>query len=284
MKIHAIIIALNEEDFIYENLHTIYPFVTGISVITQYDRDYFGNKVDPDSTVSKVLNFPDLDGKIHLISRKYNDETAQRNHEMNAVMFDASKGINSHRNAIDEVAEFHAKPDYFWIIDADEIYDIETIPRILEYLKKKRPRGMRVSAYEYGFDWNHRVPPQVYIHHHFGFIKSGIMFKERRVVTWNEHRIKYIFKSLGFNQNYASWLFGFIDCPMSIGMFHHAAYIRKDKEAMMAKMKKHSHPENHHPSYLENILKQNYEFVHKKCLPRNIVEGNWPHSFWSTHT
>ncbi len=86
---------------------------------------------------------------------------------------------------------------------------------------------MRVSAYEYGFTWNQRVPEDVYLHHVFGFVKAGILFEERRVITWNEHRIKKILSFLKLNKKLANNILGYIDCPKEIGMFHHAAYVRK---------------------------------------------------------
>lgn len=280
LRIHVILIALNEADFITENLKTLYPFVSGISVITQYDRDYYGRFVTPDTTVQQVLDFPDPEGKIHLVVRRYNDETASRNHEMKSLLYQADRDIQSHGVPMEKIAAFHAKPDYFWIVDADEIYDVDTIPAILDYLEVKRPRGMRVSAYEYGLNWNRRVPLDVYVHHHFGFIKAGLLFTQRRVISWNEMRLKTILKRLGLNPNWAPRLFGFIDCPREVGMFHHGAYVRKDQEAMKEKMRKHSHPENHDPQYLENILSQRYEQVSHQDLPRNIVTGNWPANFF----
>jgi hypothetical protein len=282
LKIHAIIIALNEEDFISENIKAIYKYCSGISVISQYDRDYYGNFVTPDSTINKVLNFDDPFGKIHLVIRRYIDETAQRNHEMLSILSDPSRTIEAHAGNINAVRKFHERPDYFWIIDADEIYDSDTIPNIIEYLNKKRPRGMRVSAYEYGLNWNHRVPKDIYLHHHFGFIKAGVFFNQRRVVSWNEQRLKKLFSIIKFSSTIASRIFGFIDCPWEIGHFHHAAYIRRDNDIMLEKMKKHSHIENHDSKYLQKILSQKYELVETSCLPRNIIDGDWPNSFWDS--
>lgn len=195
LKIHAICIALNEEDFITEFLKTMYPFCAGISVITQYDRDYYGKKVIPDNTVKYALEFPDPEAKINIVIRKYNDETASRNHEMMSVLSDASRGIKPHCVSQQRVKKFFEPPDYFLIVDADEFYDVDTFPAIIEYLKLKKPKAMRVSAYEYGYNWNMRVPPDVWIHHQFGFVKAGVMFEERRVLTWNEYRIKNIITS-----------------------------------------------------------------------------------------
>ena len=284
LKIHAICIALNEEDFIAEFLKSMYPFCSGISIITQYDRDYYGKKVIPDNTVKYALDFPDPEGKIHLVSRKYNDETTSRNHEMMSILCDGSKGVRPHGLPQQEIKKFFEPPDYFLIVDADEIYDVETFPFIIEYLAKKKPKAMRVSAYEYGFNWNRRVPEDVYIHQVFGFIKAGVMFEERRVITWNEHRLKKILSFLNLNEKLVYKILGYISCPKEIGMFHHGAYVRRNKEKMIEKMNKHSHQVNHDPKYLEKILAQRYEFIPALSLPVNIRNGTWPAEFWENQT
>lgn len=281
MRIHAICIALNEEDFIVELLKSMYPFCSGISVITQYDRDYYGKKVIPDNTVQFALNFPDPEGKVHVITRRYNDETASRNHEMMSILADASKDLRPHGVAIENVKHFFEPPDYFLVVDADEMYDIETFPAIVQHLKEKKPKAMRVSAFEYGFNWNLRVPPDVWIHHQFGFVKAGVMFEERRVITWNEYRLKKLFSILKLDQKLSNKLLGYMDCPREVGMFHHGAYVRRDRMKIIEKMSKHSHPENHDPEYLEKILSQKYEFVATEQLPKNIREGKWPAEFWA---
>jgi hypothetical protein len=280
LRIHAIVIALNEEDFIEENLRVLYPNCSGISVVTQYDRDYYGNIIKPDSTAQKVLSFPDPEKKIHLVVRRYNDETASRNHEMKSLLVDASKGIQSHGVPINEIRAFHKAPDYFLIVDADEIYDAATFPSIIEYLAVKKPRGMRVSAFEYGWTWNRRVPKEVYVHHHFGFIKAGILFIQRRVVSWNEMRLRSLLQKFKLNPNFASTAFGFIDCPWQVGIFHHAALVRRNKEKMIEKMNKHSHLENHDINWLEGVLNQRYEFIPTAKLPLNIQHGVWPVEFF----
>jgi hypothetical protein len=279
LKIHAIIIALNEEDFIAETIKPIYQFCTGISVVSQYNRDYYGKILQPDSTLQKVLDFPDPDGKIHLVIRKYNDETASRNHEMAAILYDASRGILSHGVPIEQVKAFHSQPDYFLICDADEIFDVATFPLILDYLQKKTPNGMRISGYNYFFSWNRRQSREEYVHKHFGFVKAGIFFQQRRVLNWNESRLNNLFNKIGFNA-IGSKLYNFIDCPWDVGMMHHAGYVRKNKGKLIEKMQKHSHLEAHTPDFLEQILSQKLEFVTTKSLPYNIQNGNWPLEFF----
>ena len=259
----------------------MYPFCSGISVITQYDRDYYGKMVAADNTVKYALDFPDPEAKVHVIGRRYNDETASRNHEMMCILADGSKGIKPHGVPLLQVQKFFEPPDYFLVVDADEIYDVETFPAIVDYLSKKTPKAMRVSAYEYGFNWNLRVPPETWIHHQFGFVKAGVLFEERRVITWNEYRLKKLLSFLKMNPKSSNRMFGYVDCPKEVGMFHHASYVRRDKKKLIEKMSKHSHPENHDPEYLERILKQKYDFIPTEQLPLNIREGQWPDEFWN---
>lgn len=279
LRIHAIIIALNEEDFIKETIKPIYELCSGISVVTQYDRDYYGKIVKPDNTVKQVLDIDDPDGKIHLVVRRYNDETASRNHEMKAVMFNAAKGIQPHGVSLDSIKKFHAPPDYFLICDADEIYDINTFPKIVEYLSKKRPNGMRISGYNYFFNWNRREPREKYVHKHFGFVKAGIYFEQRRVLKWNESRLNKLGSKFG-QQNMGSRIYNFIDCPWEVGMLHHAGYVRRNKEKLIEKLQRHSHLENQDPAYLEKILSREFDLIETKELPVNIQEGTWPDSFF----
>jgi len=281
MRIHAICIALNEEDFIVELLKSMYPFCSGISVITQYDRDYYGKMVVPDNTVKYALDFPDPEGKVHVITRRYNDETASRNHEMMSILSNGSKGIKPHGVPLQKVKDFFEPPDYFLIVDADEMYDVETFPDIIAFLAKKRPKAMRVSAYEYGLSWNMRVPPDVWIHHQFGFVKAGVLFEERRVISWNEYKLQKLFGMLKADKRkWSNNFLGYIDCPHEVGMFHHASYVRRDQQKMRDKMNKHSHAENHDPKHLDKVLNQRYDYIPTAQLPINIREGNWPSEFW----
>ena len=281
MNIHAIVIALNEEDFITETIKPLYNHCSGISIITQYDRDYYGKLINPDATIEKVLSYPDPKGKIHLVVRRFNDETASRNHEMKAMMYNASKGIISHGVSLDEIHKFHARPDYFLICDADEIYDINTIGVIIDYLKLKKPSGMRVSAYDYFGNWNRRLPREEYVHHHFGFVKAGLFFKQRRVITWNESRLNNFFASfLGTNKKIGSYLHGFIDCPWDIGMLHHAGYVRRNRQKYLDKISKHSHLEIQNETYLETVLNKEFSFIETIDLPENIQKGDWPPNFF----
>ena len=280
-RVHAVIIALNEEDFIRETIRPLYDHCCGISVVTQYDRNYYGDAVNPDRTAELVLNYPDPEGKIHLVVRRHVDETWSRNEEMLALTAAPAARLIPHAVSREELARRYAAPDYFLIVDADEIYDRATVPAIWEYLGRRRPRGMRVSAYEYGHTWNRRVPPEVYLHHHFGFVRAGVLFQCRRQVTFNEFRLKKLLGIARLPDRWAARFYGFIDCPLEIGMFHHAAYVRRGRAKLLEKVNNHSHREEHITvERVDGALRQRYDSIATSDLPENVRTGEWPPEFF----
>lgn len=278
LSLHAIILALNEETFIRNQLELLYPFCSGISVLTQYDRDWYGKPIAPDNTVQMVANFPDPEGKIHLILRRWKDEAAARNSELLSLTCQPARRIMAHGNDLNEIANFHRTPDYFWIIDADEIYDVRTLPAILEFLGKKKPRGMRVNGFNYVGTWNRRVPHEVVKFCHFGFLRPGILFKMRRTVSWNESRFGKLL-SLCRLPNLAPALWGFIECPREVGFFHHGCWLGDD-ERLRSKAAKSSHKENDHPAYPADVKKLPYDVIPSSSLPPNIRNAPWPSEFF----
>lgn len=278
MRIHAIVLALNEEGFIENQLRTLYPFCSGISVLTQYDRDWYGNEVIPDRTVELVLRFPDPAGKIHLVVRKFPDEAAARNQEMLSIMTQPERGVMSHGSSQDRIREFHKVPDYFLIADADEFYDPATFPRILEYLGQKRPRGMRVNGFNYAKTWNRRVPSNVVQFCQFGFVRPGVLFKMRRTVSWNESRFAKLLQMMHL-PDFSARLWGFIECPWSVGFFHHGCWLG-DERRLLEKSARSSHTEFDKSGYAENVAAIPYTFVPTEDLPENLRNGNWPLEFY----
>jgi hypothetical protein len=278
LRVHAICLALNEEPFIREQLKCLYPFCTGISIVSQYDRDWYGKRVNPDATIKLVADYPDPEGKIHLVVRRFPDETAARNHEMLALNDSCARGITPHGRSKEDVKLFHRAPDYFFIVDADELYDINSLPRILEYLEKTRPKGLRVLGYNYVRTWNRRVPQEVIEFRHFGFVRAGTLFEQRRVVTWNESRLAKLFKILKV-PDYSSRLFGFIDCPPDVGVFHHACWLGDDTR-LRKKINSSSHPAEWTPDFSAQLASIQTKFIPRNDLPQNIREGDWPAHFF----
>ena len=278
LRIHAIILALNEETFIKPQLDTIYRFCNKISIISQYDRDWYSKTVTPDTTINKVLTYPDPEGKINLVIRRLPDEAAARNMEMLSFNKKTFRNIKSHGNSLEVISSFHKPPDYFWIIDADEIYDLNSIPAILSYLQNRKPRGMRVTGYNYVRTWNKRVPRSVVDFTHFGFIKPGILFEQRRIVSWNESRISKLLKTLRL-PDFSSRIYDFITCPENIGVFHHGCWLG-DNERIGNKFNKSSHLESQNwpADSIDNIITA---YIPSASLPVNIIRASWPPHYFS---
>lgn len=267
-------LALNEEAFIVNQLKTLYPFCSGISVITQYDRDWYGKEVAPDRTAQLVLDHPDPDGKIHLVVRRSPDEAAARNAEMLAVASRPDRGTMSHGSPEERIREFYRVPDYFLIVDADEFYDVKTMPAVLDYLARKKPRGMRVHAFNYVHSWNKRIPREVVPFCHFGFLRPGVLFEMRRTVSWNESRVAKLLAMMRL-PDVSARLWGFVECPPEVGLFHHGCWLG-DAGRLRKKASMHSHRESNRVGYVDDVEALRFEHVPTSALPDNIRLAPWP--------
>jgi hypothetical protein len=278
LRIHAIVLALNEEVFIGNQLKTLYPFCSGISVLTQYDRDWYGKIITPDQTLTVVCNFPDPEGKIHLVMRRWPDEAAARNSEMLSLSAHPDRGIMSHGSSIESIKEFHRTPDYFLIVDADEFYDPASFPAIVKYLSQKRPRGMRVHGFNYVRTWNRRVPREVVKFCHFGFVRPGVLFKMRRTISWNESRCAKLLRLCQL-PDISARLWGFIQCPPEVGIFHHGCWLG-DNERLAKKAEKSSHREINHGGLADHVSQIPFVKVTMEELPSNLRPDSWPGEFF----
>jgi hypothetical protein len=274
MRIHAIVLALNEEPFIENQLRTLYPFCSGISVLTQYDRDWYGKPVAPDETLQLVANFPDPEGKIQLVLRRWRDQAAALNCEMGALCCDPAQRVLTHGTPSNEIKRFHRTPDYFWIVDADEVYDPETIPNMLEFLNHRHPRGMRVHGFNYLKTWNRRVPMAAVRFCQFGFVRPGVTFTSIRTVTFNESRLQKLLKILRL-PDFSAAAFGFVECPKTLAVFHHGSWLG-DKGRLRAKAAKSAHTWINKDDYAESLKDYPFEFVTTSDLPISIRAAQWP--------
>jgi len=113
LKIAANYCIYNEADYISYSLKSIYSFVDKIVILVS-NFPWKGTKSPPDETISIIYDFPDPEKKIIVKENHWPNQEAQRN--------DALK-INQ-----------YLKMEYYWVIDADEIYELETIQKLKDYI------------------------------------------------------------------------------------------------------------------------------------------------------
>lgn len=115
MKIAANYCLFNEENYITYSLRSIYDAVDKIIVLVS-QQPWKGILSPPDKTLDIVRNFPDPEKKIICETGHWRNQSEERNY---ALSICKNLGMN-----------------YYWVIDADEIYEDQTIEIIKEGLLK----------------------------------------------------------------------------------------------------------------------------------------------------
>jgi hypothetical protein len=296
MKISAIIVALNEAEFIQPCIKAIYPFVDRIKVQTGYDRSWGGTLVTPDQTVAKILAIPDPEGKISLHISRFPDEAIARNWLMRTDGYSINHNHNSTTSDSTKINSFCKSSDYFWIIDGDEIYDPATIPNILNYLEIHKPKILRIRGITYFKSWNYQISPSDNFFHP-GLIQAGVLFQENRNLC-QPQLLKLLNRC--FNNKY--WRFDKVEnliqsflgesiLPEEIGVFHHASYVGNETR-MTKKIFNSVHYDQRMADWYENIWRKwspemknlhplnppnfgGVTYIATKDLPKSIKDQEW---------
>ncbi len=301
VNLTAIVIALNEETFITTCLKAIYDFVQRIVIVTNYDTDFYGNKLNPDSTVDLILKFPDPGEKIILmVYRNIKDEFIMRPWAMeteSALPRIAKKRFLTHAFSLEEIRNSYPKTDYYWIIDADEIYDPETIPQMIDFAVHSRASAIAIRGYNYFKKWNYRTNLENDQFWQIGFLKPGRSFYVTRAL-YNPRCLGWVSHiSPGLSERLIRLYRREIKLPEKVGHFYHGSYIG-DTERIRKKVFTSSHAnqrtkeekefwinnvwEKWNPQMKDFYFKPNQElfsgvdYFPTEKLPRIIRESNWP--------
>jgi glycosyltransferase involved in cell wall biosynthesis len=306
MKITVVIVALNESEFIQPCIKALYPFVDRIKIQTNYDRSWSGELITPDQTVEKILEFPDPAGKIALHITRIPDEAIARNWIMRSDSYRIDHPHQSTTSTEESIKNFCEGSNYFWIVDADEVYDPKTIPNILDYLKNRRPQILRIRGINYFKSWNYEISPSDNFYQ-AGLIQSKVLFRENRNLGLSAgweliKRIihnKYWNVNRSFSKSNDAWR-GIINLSEEIGIFHHAAYVGSDSRIL----KKISCSVHHDPrmnQWYENVWKKwtpemknlhplnpevfpGVRYVPTHQLPSSITNQQWPEEYLEQST
>jgi len=100
----------------------------------------------------------------------------------------------------------------------------------------------------------------------------------RRTVSWNESRFAKFLKICRL-PDFSARLWGFIECPPEIGIFHHGCWLGS-RSRLVDKASKSSHQENNFASYPEAIDEYPTTYVPTGDLPTSIRRADWPTEFF----
>lgn len=244
MRVHAIYAVLNDLHLFRASIASIYEYVSGITVITGYDRDWKGNPYPVEGIVDAVLSREvDPERKVGLVIAWDPNEARARNRAMDF----ADPPQRSRRVLMQHPADREpSPPDYFWIIDADEIYESVHIDRLLAYVDRGRRRYYQVPGVQYFKYWNYRVEGYEWF---TAFVRA-----DQRVGTIRNPFPTHISRVLHRARapGLANRLLGLEKIPPDVGFFHHGTYVGP-RSRIEAKTRYSGHSHLMQTGWLENV-------------------------------
>ncbi|MBM3658485.1 MAG: hypothetical protein FJW95_03150 [Actinobacteria bacterium] len=235
VRLHAIYVALDDAALFRASIASIYGEVDGITVVTTHDRDWRGSARDPSAITAMVLSRDvDPDRKVDLI---ITSETSEARSRGRAMDFAAPR-----RRTLDVDPEHrsdapHRSPDYFLIVDADEIYEAGAITRLKEHVARGRHRYYRVPCVRYFKRWNYRIDGHEWA--------LSVVRADRRVPYLRRRRtVSVVRRGLarvpGLPSGAVARLLGYWDVPPEVACFHHGSYVGP-RERIAAKLASFGH-------------------------------------------
>lgn len=294
LEVVAVYVVLNDEPFIEASLESVYPFASRIYVLTALDRTWDGTRIDHDDTLNKVLTFPDPDNKLTVVRAWSPDEAVARNWVM-AMELAKRAAATKVKPAVvgpEVVKEWSSAPDFFWIVDGDEIYDPATVPAIFSYLRHTRASWIKVWAHIYFKTWNYRVNR---LESFTAFLRPGRCLHHAR--NPRVGRLMGVVSRLGkLGQRVFETALRMDTVPPEVGVFHHPAYVGPTERITskvahtphraqvlsdwLEEVWERWHPgmKNFHPTHPEEFPAA--EYVPDSDLPEIIRKRDWPPGYF----
>jgi hypothetical protein len=243
---HAIYLVLNDHELFPASLRSIYPHISGATVVTSYDRDRYGRPVTPDRTIAELLS-RDLDPerKVNVLVATEGTEPALRNR---AMAFAALPPAAGDRWAPAPGLARIERPDWFWIVDADEIYAEDDVARLKGYVRSHPAVAYRVAADNYWRTWNWRIEQRgtylvlVRPGTWFGHLRERHVGLPGRAVQKLVHE-RVVPEGVGWRLQRTRVV------PRSVAVFHHGSYLG-DRGRIAAKLAASGHA----PEFLDGWL------------------------------
>ncbi len=248
-RYHAIYLVLNEETLFAASLASIYDHVSGVTVITSYDHDRYDHPIRPDGTVARLLSRElDPDRKVNVIICAEGSEVALRNRAMSFVKPPGRAG----RRSPDDPSRWRiASPDWFWIVDADEIWTADDISALKRYIGEHPASVYEVTADNYWRSWNWRIEQRG---SYVSVVAPGTWFEQLRhpgLSFWQ--RLVRKADHLGLlPEAIADRFRGVRHVPRAVAVFHHGSYLGT-RERIEAKFAGSGHRDQHLDRWLDDV-------------------------------
>lgn len=284
MKLHAIYVVLGDSEFLGPSVRSVYQHVDGITVVTTYDRDWQGAPRPPDPSVDAVLSRQfDPDRKVDLLVIHETNEARARNRAMDVI---DGRRVSSLVHRQHERDTRRAPPDYFLIVDADEVWDGESLTKLREWTARHRAPLIRAGAVRYFQRWTYRVEGLEWL--------TVLVRRDCRLNYLRNRRMSFLRRaSARFLGPTGRRLFlGVIDAPATIATFHHGSYVGP-RDRIVTKLSSFGHAHELQPAWLERVYDEwtpasrdfhpvtpssfpSAAVVPVHALPRVIRDHSWP--------
>jgi len=220
IRLHAIYVALDDAALFRASVASIYAEVDGITVITNHDRDWHGGTRDPSGITAMILSREvDPDRKIDLI---VTDETNEARARGRAMDFAAPRRRTFRVQQEHPGDPAFVPPDYFLIVDSDEIYEAGMITRLKAHVGRHRHPIYRVPCVRYFKRWNYRVDGYEWAVSVVRADQRLPYLRKRRTV----HKLRRgLARMPGVRGEVRGRLLGSWDVPVEVACFHHGSYV-----------------------------------------------------------
>ncbi|HEX4978765.1 MAG TPA: hypothetical protein VFV35_01755 [Acidimicrobiales bacterium] len=245
LRLHAIYLTLADGPFLEASILSVYDHVTGITVGTTYDRDWQGRPAQPEGALVERLRALDAQRKIEVVVLRETNEARARNRLMDLV---------ASPSRVREVPQHDGDmapdpPDYFLIVDPDELWEAESLERLRAHAASDRGPRYRAGAVRYFRSWNVRVE---------GLEWSTVLVRsDRRLDHLRNWRVGLARRVAGrvSPRRLRAALVGSEDVPADVAVFHHGSYVG-DRARIERKLASFGHAAEVRPRWLTEVWDQ----------------------------
>lgn len=246
LRVHALYVALDEPALFRASVASIYDHVDRITVITTHDRDWHGHPREPTAITAMVLGRDlDPDRKIDLIVSSETNEARARNRAMD---YSAPRGASLRVRRQHDRDATYVPPDYFLVVDCDEIYRADDLERLKAYVADSRRPLYRVPCVRYFKRWNFRIEGFEWA---VTFVRADQRLPYLRMRKPNLAR-RALARVPGMPRAARDRLLGFVDIPPEVGVFHHGSYVGP-RHRIEQKLGSFGHAHEVVPGWLDHV-------------------------------